>query len=79
MKASISEMGMTSLTISDVPSRPRMTTTYSNSPSSGATTNRMNARARGTGQPWSTRTSQYANAQNIPMAPWAKLKMPDVE
>ena len=25
-----------------------------------------------------TRSSQYTNAMNIPMAPWAKLKMPDV-
>src|ERR1700709_2173220 len=30
---------------------------------------------------WSvfTRRSQYTYAQNIPSAPWAKLKMPDVE
>ena len=44
----------------------------------GATTPRVTSSASGVGQPWLMRSSQYTKARNIPMAPWAKLKTPDV-
>ena len=47
-------------------------------PSAGAATRIVRMRAIGAGTPRLTRSSQYTNAMNIPMAPWAKLKMPDV-
>ena len=44
----------------------------------GAHTPRVASSASGVGQPQSTRSCQYTNARNIPTAPWAKLKTPDV-
>ena len=38
----------------------------------------MRISAIGAGTPRLTRSSQYTNAMNMPMAPWAKLKIPDV-
>ena len=47
-------------------------------PMSGATTRTATATASQVGQPASTRNSLKVNVANIPMAPWAKLKTPDV-
>ena len=47
-------------------------------PSSGASTNSTMISASGHGTPHPAETCQYVNAMNMPMAPWAKLKMPDV-
>ena len=47
-------------------------------PSAGAITRIVRNSAIGAGMPRLTRSSQYTNAMNIPMAPWAKLKMPEV-
>ena len=40
--------------------------------------NSTRIRARGAGQPQPHRTCQYMNAASMAMAPWAKLKMPEV-
>ena len=50
----------------------------SKAPSSGAITKIVAINAIGAGTPRLTRSSQYTNAMNMPMAPWAKLKIPDV-
>ncbi len=56
----------------------RMRTRSMSAPSSGASTRIVRNSEIGAGMPRLTRSSQYTNAMNIPMAPWAKLKMPDV-
>jgi branched-chain amino acid transport system permease protein len=57
---------------------PRMITASSSTPNSGASTSRTSASAIGAGQPQSNRSCPYVNANSIPAAPWAKLKMPVV-
>ena len=47
-------------------------------PNAGASTTSTTTTASGAGQPHPTRSCQYVNAASMPMAPWAKLKMPDV-
>ena len=47
-------------------------------PNSGARMNSTAIRANGAGQCMCTRSCQYRKAMSMPMAPWAKLKMPDV-
>jgi hypothetical protein len=44
----------------------------------GASTRRTVASAIGAGHPHPVSSCQYANAPSIPIAPWAKLKMPVV-
>ena len=55
-----------------------MMTRSMSTPRAGAATSSTPARASGMGQPQATCSCQYANAPSIPMAPWAKLKMPVV-
>ena len=55
-----------------------MSTRSISAPINGAKTNRTTTSATGVGQPWLTESSQYMNAATMPMAPWAKLKIPDV-
>ena len=55
-----------------------MISTSSTTPMSGATTPSVTRSASGVDHPWLTRSSQYTNAENMPTAPWAKLKTPDV-
>ena len=47
-------------------------------PRSGAATSTTRISATIVGMPWLTRSSQYTYAMNMPIAPWAKLKMPVV-
>jgi hypothetical protein len=56
----------------------RIKTRSVTAPKRGATTNRTSGRASSTGQWWWTVSSQYKKAINMPTAPWAKLKIPDV-
>jgi hypothetical protein len=46
----------------------------------GANTTKVSTSATGTGRPQASgeESCQYTNAENMAMAPWAKLKMPDV-
>jgi hypothetical protein len=60
------------------PARLRMSTRSISAPMSGANTHTTMKIASGAGHPWLKRNSQYTNAMNIPMPPWAKLKIPDV-
>ena len=55
-----------------------MITRSTTAPNSGAITRSTAARAIGAGHPRSYRSFQYTNAANMPVAPWAKLKMPEV-
>ena len=55
-----------------------MSTRSISAPISGANTKRTRTRASGVGKPWFTDSSQYMKAATMPIAPWAKLKMPDV-
>ncbi len=68
----------TSLVTSDTSWRPRKMTFSMAAPNSGAMTQSITRRAKGAGQPHSTRRRQYMKAASIPNAPWAKLKMPEV-
>ncbi len=72
------EIETTSLTVSVVPSNPRMMTASSRTPKRGARITRTTKSATGAGQPQSKRSCQYVNAKSIPAAPCAKLKMPVV-
>ena len=47
-------------------------------PIRGAITSTVSGTAMSCGTPWSTASSQSTYARNIPIAPWAKLKMPVV-
>ena len=75
---SSNEIDTTSFTVSVVFCNPRMITASSSTPKSGASTKRMSPSASGAGQPQSNRSCQYVNANSMPAAPWAKLKMPVV-
>ena len=57
-----------------------MITTSMKTPSSGAATKSTMNRASGAGMPHASgeRSCQYRNAPSMPIAPWAKLKMPVV-
>ncbi len=55
-----------------------MMTASSSTPNSGAKMNSTTNSAIGAGQFQSKRSCQYVNANSIPAAPWAKLKMPVV-
>ena len=48
-------------------------------PRSGASTNTVSTKARPVLMCQPTDSCQYTKAMNMPMAPWAMLKMPDVE
>jgi len=56
----------------------RINTRSTMAPKSGAMMNSTAMRANGAAQCMSTRSFQYRNASSMPMAPWAKLKMPEV-
>ena len=47
-------------------------------PMIGAATNTVSSRAMKVWMPQSTWSCQNMYARNIPIAPWAKLKMPEV-
>ena len=47
-------------------------------PMSGAATNTVSRSATKVWMPQSTWSCQNTYARNMPIAPWAKLKMPDV-
>ena len=69
----------TSFVATDAPrSSRRITSTSRRTPMAGAHTPRVTSSASGVGQPRLTRSSQYTNARNMPTAPWAKLKTPEV-
>ena len=55
-----------------------MSTRSTSAPNSGANTSTEMSSAGIVGTPQSTFSCQYTNAPNMPIAPWAKLKMPDV-
>ena len=78
IRANISPTVTTSCTTSDEPVSRRMSTRSMPAPNKGAMTKMQRISESGAGTPQSTRNCQYTNAMNMPMAPWAKLKMPDV-
>ncbi len=67
-----------SVVSTDAPCNGRMSTRSISAPISGANTKRTRTRATGVGRPWFTDSSQYMKAATMPMAPWAKLKIPEV-
>ena len=60
------------------PYRGRITTRSTTTPSTGAATKRTMASETNSGSPHPCHSCQNRYAINIPMAPWAKLKMPVV-
>ena len=66
----------TSCTTSVDPTSRRISTTSRNTPNSGAATNTVSTMAARFERPWLIESSQNTNAMSIPIAPWAKLKMP---
>ena len=56
----------------------RISTRSTIAPNSGARMNSTAMSANGAGQCMCTRSCQYRKARSMPMAPWAKLKIPDV-
>jgi len=78
IRANIKPSVTTSCTTSVELTISRMRTRSMSAPSAGAITRIVRNSAIGAGMPRLTRSSQYTNAMNIPMAPWAKLKMPEV-
>jgi hypothetical protein len=61
-----------------LPARGRISTFSMTIPKSGANTASTSSSDGHVPQPQSTFACQYRNAATIPMAPWAKLKTPDV-
>ena len=58
--------------------RNRMISRSISTPMRGAATSTVSRIPTIVGSPMSTRSCQYTNARNMPMAPWAKLNTPDV-
>ena len=71
-------MVVTSCATSGASAILRISTRSINAPMSGAATNTVSIRATKVWIPQSTRNCQKTYARNMPMAPWAKLKMPEV-
>ena len=78
MNASISPIVTASWATSGASFSRRMSTRSMTPPSSGAATSTVKRNATSVWRPRSTFSSQYTNAISIPMAPCAKLKIPDV-
>ena len=78
MSANIRPMVVTSWATSGASAIARMSVRSINAPMSGAATNTVSSRAMNVWMPQSTRSCQKTYARNMPIAPWAKLKMPEV-
>ena len=68
----------TMVVVADAPANPRMSPRSMSAPNSGAMTNTTNRSERNGGHPHASLSCQKVKAMNIPMAPCAKLKIPDV-
>ena len=78
MKATINPRVTTIWVLTAAPWRWRISSRSIRKPSIGAAIPRMRINASHCGQPSFTVSSQKPKAHSMPMAPWAKLKMPDV-
>ena len=79
ISASIRPIVTTSLATRGASVSRRISTRSMAAPNNGAKMNTVMSSANGSwALPQSTFSCQYTNALNMPIAPWAKLKMPDV-
>ena len=78
MRASIRPIVVTICATSGASASRRIRTISMIAPSAGVSTKTVRANARNVCMPQSTCSFQKMNAPNIPIAPCAKLKMPDV-